>query len=432
MRSKRNRRILALACMFMFLLSGCQIGGKAPGITESQVWETMPALTYGEMQYEKLCVLPWYSGRTEATSFNMWAEAEDGYYAHLLPNLLYADKADLENWVPVCNNPGCHHEAEHCSAYMGYEQFLIHDGRIFITQPQDYYKGDGAELTGYVLMGMDRDGSNKKLEYAFERQDPSSTARSIIANISNQGFFYCEYVLNTDGTHTRYLYRVNAGGAETVLKTDTGDEYISGYGGLSLGIGEALYGDRYLIVGNRFSEHFENTQFYRLLENDMELLDIQALSFDQRTLGGAYLSGDIIRCYRQNDGYYDINIRTGEEIKVADAQLQDAGAFIVLPNCVLESTMGWENYEGEGVPPSGGEHQLMLFDGERWRSVELPEELRTADAGQCIAVEAVTSDTIIVGAYNLFTRQKIRKSTYYTIDLSQEELKMEYAYEWRD
>ena len=281
-------------------------------------------------------------------------------------------------------------------------------------------------------MSIDRDGSNKKLEYAFERQDPSSTPRSLIANISNQGFFYCEYVLNTDGTHTRYLYRVDAGGAETVLKTDTGDEYISGYGGLVVGPGESLYGDRYLIVGNRFSEHYEDAEFYRLTENDMELLDIQAFSFDRQTLKGSYLSGDIIRCYRQNDGYYDINIRTGEEIKVADAQLQDAGAFIVLPNCVLESTMGWENYEGEGVPPAGGEHQLMLFDGECWRSVELPEELRTADAAQGMNVRAVTSDSIIVGAYNLFTLQKSRTSTFYTIDLSQEELKMEYAYEWRD
>ncbi len=431
MRSKRNRRILALACMFMFLLSGCQIGGKEPGITESQVWETMPALTYGEMQYEKLGILPWYSGRTEATSFNWWAETEEGYYAALVTNLLYTDKADLENWVPVCNNPGCHHEAEHCSAYMEYQQFLIQDGRIFIIQPSDglreYYTGD----TKFLLMSIDRDGSNKKLEYAFERQDPSSTPRSIIAHISHQGFFYSEYVLNTDGTHTRYLYRVDAGGTETVMKTDTGDEYIPSYGDLSRGSG-LLYGDVFFMTGARFSERFENNQLYRLIENDMELLDIQALSFDQRTLRGAYLSGDIIRYYRQNDGYYDINIRTGEEIKVADAQLQGAGAFIVLPNCILESTMGWENYEGEGVPPAGGEHQLRLFDGERWRSVELPEELRTADAAQCIAVEAVTSDTIIVGEYNLFTRQKIRKSTYYTIDLSQEELKLEYAYEWRN
>ena len=432
MRSKRNRRILALACMFMFLLSGCQIGGKAPGITESQVWETMPALTYGEMEYEKLGILPWYSGRTEATSFNKWAETEEGYYAAHVVNLLYADKAGLEEWVPVCNNPGCRHDAEHCSSYLYYLRFLIRDGRMFIVQPsvglQEYYTGD----TGFLLMSIGLDGGNKKLEYAFERQDPSSTPRSLIAHISHQGFFYSEYVLNTDGTHTRYLYRVDAGGTETVMKTDTGEEYIYGFGSLSRDFGMDPYGDEFLIVGDRFSEHYENSELYRLTENDMELLDIQALSFDQRTLRGAYLSGDIIRYYRQNDGYYDINIRTGEEIKVADAQLQDAGAFIVLPNCVLESTMGWENYEGEGVPPSGGEHQLMLFDGERWRSVELPEELRTADAAQCINVRAVTSDSIIVSAYNLFTLRETPAFPFYTIDLSKEELKMEYAYEWRN
>ena len=136
-----------------------------------------------------------------------------------------------------------------------------------------------------------------------------------------------------------------------------------------------------------------------------------------------------MRCYRQNDGYYDINIQTGEEVKVADAQLQDASAFIMLPNCILESTMAWENYEGQGVTPTEGEHKLLLFDGETWRTVELPNELRTADAAQCIRVDAVTSDKIIIASYNTFTIYKNMKNYYYIIDLSEEYLKLEYAFE---
>jgi len=418
-------RLLALTCVTMLLLSGCHIGEEAPGITESQEWE-VPQLNYGALEYEKLEVLPWYSGRTEATSFNMMAETEQGYYYSYYVNLWYADKTNLAGWYPVCNNPGCGHRTERCSAYLKYQHFVIKDNRIYTISNAvglpDFYKGDAR----FLLMSMDPDGSNRKLAFAIEREDPSSTPRALMADVSPFGFFYNEYVLNTDGTHTQYLYWVREDGSETIYKTDTGEDYVYGYGGLNLGF-YGLHGDRNMIVGEGYSGSFEGADLYRISKNDMIPLKLQAFFPDPQDLDGCYLSGDIIRCYRQNDGYYDINIQTGEEVKVADAQLQDAGAFVVLPNCILESTMAWENYEGQGVTPTEGEHKLLLFDGETWRSVELPEELRTADAAQSICVIAVTSDQIILGPYNIFNRS--RTSYFYSIDLNKEDLKLEYAFE---
>ena len=411
--------------MTLAMLAGC--AEEAPAITESMAWE-VPQLNYGVLEYEKLEVLPWYSGRTEATSFNMMAETEKGHYFSVGQNLLYKDKTNPAGWVPVCNNPNCGHHTERCSSYLGYQHFVIHGGRIYIIQNAvglpDYYSGD----MDLLLMSMDPDGSNRELAYAFERQDSSSTPRTTMADVFPFGFFYTEYVLNTDGTHTRYVYRVGPDGKETVRKDETGDEYIYGYGGITYGF-HRLYGDQTVLLGDDDAEDFSLTELCRPVGNELESLNLQPLGLTPYSLRGSYLSGDIMRCYRQNDGYYDINIQTGEEVKVADAQLQDASAFIVLPNCILESTMAWENYEGQGITPAEGEHKLLLFDGETWRNIELPNELRTADAGQCIRVDAVTSDKIIIGSYNIFTLYKTRTNSYYIIDLNEEDLKLEYAFE---
>lgn len=385
-----------------------------------------PKLNYGVLACEKLEVLPWYSGRTEATSFNWMAETEAGYYQNWL-YLMYADKTDLAGWTAVCKNPGCGHTNERCSAYTSYEYFVIKDNRIYTVSSTvglpDYYRGDAQ----FILMSMDPDGDNRKLAYAIERQDRSSTPRAIQSVALPYGYFYSEYVLNTDGTHTQYVYRIQEDGTQTVMKMDTGDEYIYGLGGIDVYTG--LYGDRNMIIGDAYGPPTEWTKLYRLSKSELTPLDLPFDISSFRELKGCYLSGDIIRCYRQNDGYYDINISTGEEVKVADAQLKDAGAFIVLPNCILESTMAWENFEGEGVTPAEGEHKLILFDGERWRSVELPEELRIADAAQSFGVIAVTSDKIILSAYNNFTLYKTRVAPHYIIDLNADDLKLVHAYD---
>jgi len=414
-------RMFSLLCV-MVLLLGCQ--EELPGITETQEWE-VPQLNYGVLEYDKLEVLPWYSGRTEATSFNRWAETEKGYYQDYGNILRYADKADLSGWVPVCKNPNCNHQTERCSAYKRFEHFRIKDNRIYTVSGAggltDFYRGDAS----FLLMSMDPDGGNRELAYAIDRQDPASTPISIAAKVCADGYFYHEYVLNTDGTHTRYLYWIKDDGTKTVIKTDIGDEFVYAANGLYIS-SYRLFGERTVLLGDKDETTFDWVEVYRLSTDSMTPIDLQTSLSGPNKLNGSYLSGDIIRCYRQNDGYYDINIQTGKEVKVADAQLKDGGADIVLPNCIVESTMAFVNPEGTGITPAEGEHKMVLFDGERWRSVELPPNILAADAAQCTFVWAVTSDKIIIGSFNF-----VKDYTYYfyTIDLRKEELKMEYLCE---
>ena len=102
-----KKGMLLLLCLAM-LLCGC--GKEAKEIpVSSYIWETMPALTYGSLEYEKLQAEDWYCGRCEATGNGKWAETDLGYYFMYDFNLFYADKEDLSNWVPLCNQPDCKH-----------------------------------------------------------------------------------------------------------------------------------------------------------------------------------------------------------------------------------------------------------------------------------------------------------------------------------
>ena len=85
---------------------------------------------------------------------------------------------------------------------------------------------------------------------------------------------------------------------------------------------------------------------------------------------------------------------TREETKLEDAQLENSYAFIVLPNCILESTlMGYSSVSDRSAVQT---HAMKLFDGQRWWDVELPQELLEVDDNKYLDVEAVTSDRILL------------------------------------
>ena len=138
------KRIVAsiLALLILLAFPGCaqeevpEVPSE-PEPSESLIWEKMPALTYGVMEHEKLEVLPWYSGRTEATGSYQWAETKDGYYRLDTESFLlsYADKADLQTWLPVCGKPNCRHHANTltCNAVMRYGTFFLREGKLYFV-----------------------------------------------------------------------------------------------------------------------------------------------------------------------------------------------------------------------------------------------------------------------------------------------------------
>lgn len=122
-----------IALLVVFLpLTGCLEQAGSRGAMGSEIWETMPQLTYGEMEYEKLQVLPWNCGRCESTSFSTMAETEKGYYTFFdIPVLQYADKANLNFWIPVCAKPVCRHTDSYCPARLASNSFVTRNDRIY-------------------------------------------------------------------------------------------------------------------------------------------------------------------------------------------------------------------------------------------------------------------------------------------------------------
>ena len=123
--------VLLLVCV---LFCACGAEGDADSMG-SEVWETMPALTYGEMDSEKLQILEWNNGRCEATSKDATVETENGYYMFIGSTFLqYADKNNLSNWLPVCNKPNCLHQDQACNAYTASLAIVIKDNRIYMQK----------------------------------------------------------------------------------------------------------------------------------------------------------------------------------------------------------------------------------------------------------------------------------------------------------
>ena len=142
-------------------------------------------------------------------------------------------------------------------------------------------------------------------------------------------------------------------------------------------------------------------------------------------VSGGYLSGNTLRVFRPNDGYYDVDLETRQEVLLSPSQLENSCAVIVLPNCILESTLLSKDSLDYRTP--GMQHSLMLFDGRIWREVALPNELLQADASECLFIHSVNSDSIFLRSAGGLPNSGEPLVTLYRIDLTAEELKLEYC-----
>ena len=408
------RWIATLLAAVLLLLSGCQAQPEDPAITESLRWETMPALTYGRMEYEKLKVEPWYCGRAEATGFSRWAETNDGIYYAYVTNLIYADKVDTKLWVPVCNKPICNHAENNwtCHGYIGWSSFFIHDGRIYFACHNDSFPElSGVKATSEGLYSRALDGSDMRLEKLIEDAIVTNGGQ-LNCTIMGHYWIYNIEKMNTDGstTGTCYCYDILTGALTVPFNKTYPDE--SDYNANQLSQWRhKLHGDptdRNFLFGN---------DYYRVENGEMVATNAEAYA-----KAGDYLSGNVLRQFRSNEGYYDINLETGEEVHLADAQLKNSQSFIVLPNCIIETTLGSENHQ------EGNQHSMMLFDGESWRTVILPEELsQNYTLDMPFEMGVVTSDRIFILVY---TSQSNSRCDVYQILLGEDELMLEYCARW--
>jgi len=381
---KRTISIFLAMLMALEALSGCQNQKDPPAITESMAWE-VPQLNYGVFKYEKLEVLPWYSGRTEATSLTTMAETETGFYQISARWLYYADKADLSNWVPVCGDPSCDH-MDSCDAIIDCGRILISGDRIiYEANPQDIPTGNTIQGGGFILASKNLNGTFRQTEYILE--DMLTAGRSVSSSLLLQDQWLVQkFSMQPNGTLVGKLYRVTRKGPEilgTLEDFDPLDPPESIHDAAYL---YGLNGERYFTTGI-----FGKTRniIYRCGESGIQAVDVTDL-----TLRGAYISGNTLRFFVPGKGYFDRNLDTGEEVFLAPARLQRSQSCILLPNCILESSLLLPSSTQSRMP--GMPHKLTYFDGEGWQDVALPNELINASTSVFLTPLAVTSDSILL------------------------------------
>ena len=182
--NQRIRKAFAALLALLTVLSwtGCH-REEQPEVGGPQYWESMPELTYGVMEYDKLEILPWYGARAEETSHYRMIETEEGFYLLSGSFYFYADKADLHNWVLVCNKPDCDH-LNNCTGHIFTNSIMMKDGRLLYETASgsipELYLG---EEHGPVLVSASINGTDRKLERT-EAEVLLSSAGSVSSVIS--------------------------------------------------------------------------------------------------------------------------------------------------------------------------------------------------------------------------------------------------------
>ena len=328
------------------------------------------------------------------SSAYLMAETPDGFYYSSGNILYYADKADLLQWAPVCSRPSCSHTGPECKAYLGGDgRFVLRDDRIYFCDDHTRYDPDGA--SGTVLAGMALDGEDRKIVYTVSGSLTQTGGSDRFCLLGDQ-LIAMYSRMNDQGTFDTYMVRVDDQGEQTLF-TGTMEQLPSWLGAVTryegMGGDTALY---FCLDDGR--ENWAYTLYRPTAEKLVELGEVSQLgSLMNLDFVGSYLHGEILRVYRPGDGYYDVDLSTGGQTKVMDAQLDGAWGWQLTQQYAVESTLLYRPlaYQTE---PEDREQAMMLYDGEAWRTVSLPEELAQGALIPNLRPLAVASDRIFFQA----------------------------------
>lgn len=410
---RRNKAMLCLL-MIAILLAACQNNIGSPGKMGSQYWTDFPALNADTMDAAALEVTTWDSGRLEATSYETMAETETGYYMVYMNHLFYSDKDNLNNWVPVCNEPNCGHTIdERCTAIVLSERIVIKNDRIFTLVNSGTYPEIYTGKEAIVVMSMAANGTDKRLEYVLEEGVVSGSAGIAALLYSNQ-MLYNAIELLPDGSTTGHLYRITDAGTEKVTTAENFAQQLIVSTPTNIVHGVHLFSTTLLNETGKIFYYYEN--------NALKALDITQLPGT-----GGYLSGQTLRYFKANDGYYDRDMETGENTYLAPARLENSRSRLLLPNCIIETTLfGSNSVIGNTTAQT---HKMELYDGNIWRRVELPKELQVTDENSYISIMGISSDSVFIACHDgrMQTPEYNFAFSVYRIPLGTETLKMEFC-----
>ena len=88
----------------------------------------------------------------------------------------------------------------------------------------------------------------------------------------------------------------------------------------------------------------------------------------------------------------------------------------------MESTLGWSS-DRDKIQT----HQLLVFNGQQWRSVALPEEIQQIGDTEILSFLALTSDRLLFTFYNSEEPYQKRKLVFSQMRLDADALVLEYA-----
>ena len=410
-----KRGILLLLCMAL-LICGCQMNNNQSSDSGCQ-------LIYGTFETERLKAEPGNYGRSKELLAGAFVENETGYYRIADGCLYYADKTDLSEWVVVCPKPNCLHTVNEGCVARAYTDngMVFENGRFyFLAQAgthQHLYNG-GREVSGYLLCSMAQDGSDMRMEHVCEEALLNGGGGLMGCFTFPGGYVVGLAKLNTDGTYTQQLWNID-GAQEQLLFEREYDEEIRPMANIySARFLYGLRGDRAFCTGMFGGDPFQNLCWVQ----DGELHTVSVDTIPYRL---PYLSGNTLRAFATNDGYYDYDLLTGESVKLADPQLDNSGVFILQPNCILESTMIFSGVpEVEEKANQMEEQRLMFFDGQQWHEVRVPDEILAVMDTVYLGVRGLFSDCVI------FSVTIDGAARLYRMALSAKQYKLEYCGEF--
>jgi len=355
------RHKFILLCLFAVLfLFGCQ---KDPASVSETTGEPLPQ----SFLSERLSVEKGNFSRANETGGGYFFEIETGYYYVHNRFLYYADKTDLTKWVPVCLDPKCSHDdnSASCTAEIPFGVYFSDNRFYFVADSNRYpHLYPGKPGTNIVMLcSMALDGTDVRFEHLF-KECTTSAECGCNAVVFPDGYALFTSILQPDGTAKEMIFYKDSSVEKKLLERSR--ESMVAFASYRASITPGVKGDNAFVTG--------------MLDPSLESLclvldgELKVVSVGGIPAVGGYLSGSVLRYYVQNEGYYDMELLTGERTLVAHAQLENSGVRSLAPNCIFESNL----FQRETLVEPGAE-AMRFFDGQAWHDVAIPEGFHPED-----------------------------------------------------
>lgn len=416
------KRVIALFLIgaALFGIGGCK---QEPSVARVASGGEEKAYELLELETGKLSTVPLDTAgplsRCAYTGRNFTAETEQGYYYCVYSTLYYCDKGNMTKWVPVCNKPECSHTPEsiNCDAHI--EEFVIDGDVIYYycdAEDAPFYLPGYEHARGFLLAKMNLDGSGKELAYVVKHALQGEQGGMSTFGLSQDRLIGGMVVMQENGTFSGKIFRVDEHG-ERVLLEQTVENYSYPLAS-SANLMMRMNGDDAIcstLLTGQVTELYDATG-----EQLEEIGSVAGLD-----IYGAYLRGSTLLTFLPGEGYYTMDIATGERVKAADRQLSSGWGFVFQPNCILETTVpiGWR---GSGPASQGGEGlEMVLYDGTSWRPVTLPQELGELEEWDYLEPLTLGSDRILFSLH----RETGRSCRIYQLPLHGDSLEVTFCAE---